>query len=388
MAIKYTNSSLATVTILSPNHYSGRYDGYYQKDCEIYITTPHCMAYNGTVESCGNVFKNPNRNASSNYGIGSDGRMALYVEEKNGSWCSSNKENDLHAITVEIACDDTHPYKMTDKAIESYIALTVDVMKRYGLTKLTYLGSLEKTRAYKRADDEMIMTLHRWFAAKACPGDYFVSKIPYIISEINKRVATPKIKKCLGKLTVLQQTNVRKAPDSNSELYKIKTKDQVINIVSIVNDEWYKTINGNYVHKDSRVSFKESHDMTVNNARFFKEKSTGSKVLEKIPSISKVLLIEDTSSGWSKIWYNDKIGFVKNVNLKGADKLSKYVPYVMKNDIWLRKKPSILAIYKIKKIHKNDKVEFVCSYNGKYSQVMYKNKTYYVLNNKFIKSMG
>jgi uncharacterized protein YgiM (DUF1202 family) len=350
------------------------------------------MAYDGSIETCGNDFKDPERNASSNYGIDSKGRRGLYVEEKNGSWCSSNKENDMHAITVEIACERVHPYKMTDKAIESYIELTVDCMKRNNLNKITYLGSLEATRAYKRADGEALMTLHRWYAAengkpKACPGDYFISKIPYVISEINKRLAPPKVKECFGKLTVLQQTNVRKEPDNNSELYKVKIKGQVINVVATVNNEWYKTINGNYVRKDSRVSFKESHDITVNESKLFKEKSTGSKVLEKIPSKSKVLNIEDTNSGWSKVWYNDKIGFVKNVNLKDADKLSKYVPYTVKNDIWLRKKPSVLSMYKMKKIHEGDEVKFVCSYNGKYSQVIYKNKTYYVLNSKFIKSM-
>ena len=374
----YTNSKLIDVTILSPNHYAGRTCGYLGHDEGIYIFTPHCMAYNGSVESCGNVFKNPTRNASSNYGIDGLGRRGLYVEEKNGSWCSSNRENDMHAITVEIACDDTHPYKMTDKAIESYIELTVDCMKRNKLDKLLYFGSLEKTRDYlkKRKPNEAVMTLHRWFAAKACPGDYFVSKIPYIVDEVNKRVKPPLAR--LGRLTVVSDyVNVRKEPDSSAAVYKKKEKGSVINVVSL-SDKWYKTINGNYVYKDSRVDYESRSNTIIKQTNLFEKQSTGSKVITKIPINSKVLNMQDMNSGWSKIWYNGKVGYVKNSNMKSSFRLSKYVPYTLKKDAWLRKKPSFLVLYRFKKLKKNDTVEFICDYNSKFCQVLYKNKTYYI----------
>lgn len=185
---EYTNSDLIDKTILSPNHYNGRIYEYNSLNEGIYIMTPHCMAYDGSIESCGNGFANPARNASSNYGIESSGRMALYVEEKNGSWCTSNRENDIHAITVEIACEPVHPYKMTDKAIEAYIDLTVDVMQRNGLKKLVWKKTREATEKYQRKYGEAIMTIHRWYAAKACPGDYFISKIPYIVKQVNLRL--------------------------------------------------------------------------------------------------------------------------------------------------------------------------------------------------------
>ena len=55
------------------------------------------------VEALGELFANPNRQASSNYGIGSDGRIAMFVEEADRSWCTSSKANDNRAITIEVA---------------------------------------------------------------------------------------------------------------------------------------------------------------------------------------------------------------------------------------------------------------------------------------------
>ena len=382
--VKYTNSSLIDVTILSPNHYTGRTCGYAGHDEGIYIFTPHCMAYNGTVESCGNVFKNPARNASSNYGIDGLGRRALYVEEKNASWCSSNRENDMHAITVEIACNDTHPYVMTDKAIESYIELTVDCMKRNKLTKITYLGSLEATRSYKRANGEALMTLHRWFAAKACPGDYFVSKIPYIISEINKRIKPdPKPLVRLGKLTVVGDLiNVRESPNASSKICKEKYKGDVINVVSLIG-KWYKTIKGNYIYKDSNVEYKPSTHETLKICNIFSKPNTNSKILIKIPAGAKVLYVSDKGNGWSEVWYSGHSGYIKNCRLKSNAKLSVYPTYKVKSEVWLRTKPSLLAIDKSKiKLKKNTEVHLVCVYNSAYCQVMYNDKEYFVRKSK------
>jgi uncharacterized protein YgiM (DUF1202 family) len=251
-------------------------------------------------------------------------------------------------------------------------------MKRNKLDKLLYFGSLEKTRDYlkKRKPNEAVMTLHRWFAAKACPGDYFVGKIPYIVDEVNKRVKPPLAR--LGCLTVVSDyVNVRKEPDSSAAVYKKKEKGNVINVVSL-SDKWYKTINGNYVYKDSRVDYESRSNTIIKQTNLFEKQSTGSKVITKIPINSKVLNMQDMNSGWSKIWYNGKVGYVKNSNMKSSFRLSKYVPYAIKKDAWLRKKPSSLVLYRFKKLKKNDTVEFICDYNSKFCQVLYKNKTYYI----------
>lgn len=141
--------------------------------------TPHHIAGNLFIEQCGAIFQDPDRDASSNYGIGSDGRIACYVPEEHRSWCSSSAENDNQAITVEIANDggaDTN-WHISDKAIEAFIQLAVDICKRYGISQINYTG-----------DKTGNMTRHNMFSATTCPGGYFQSKMPEIAKEINKRL--------------------------------------------------------------------------------------------------------------------------------------------------------------------------------------------------------
>ena len=101
----YTNSSLVSYTKLSPNH-SG------QRTHSIDRITPHCVVGQCSVETLGNIFLPTSRQASCNYGIGVDGRVGMYVEEKNRSWCSSSSANDQRAVTIECASDTTEPYAL------------------------------------------------------------------------------------------------------------------------------------------------------------------------------------------------------------------------------------------------------------------------------------
>lgn len=137
------------------------------------------MAGNLSVESCGNVFQNKNREASSNYGIGTDGRVGLYVEEENRAWTSSNKTNDNQAVTIEVANDGKGPeWHVSDKALEKTIELCADICRRNGIEKLNFTG-----------DKSGNLTMHKMFTATTCPGPYLESKFPYIASEVNKRLA-------------------------------------------------------------------------------------------------------------------------------------------------------------------------------------------------------
>ena len=137
----------------------------------------HHMAGNATVESCGALFANPDRQASSNYGIGTDGRKACYVEEENRSWCSGNREVDHRAITIEVAnCSGDPEWKVSDKALEATIELCVDICKRYGF-KLNYTG-----------DKKGNLHMHKWYQATGCPGPYLESKFPYIAEQVNLRL--------------------------------------------------------------------------------------------------------------------------------------------------------------------------------------------------------
>ena len=134
------------------------------------------MAGNLSIEKCGNIFVNPTRKASSNYGIGSDGRIGLYVDESDRAWTSGNRENDNQAVTIEVANDVVGGiWHVSDKAMESLILLCVDICKRNGIEKLIYTG-----------DKTGNLTMHKWFQSTTCPGPYLESKFPYIADEVNK----------------------------------------------------------------------------------------------------------------------------------------------------------------------------------------------------------
>lgn len=191
-ALKFTNSPLVNYTKLSPNYTLNR-------NHVIDTITIHCVVGQCTVETLGAVFADPSRQASSNYGIGYDGKIGLYVEEKNRSWCSGGKDasgnpirvngisgadNDYRAVTIEVASDTTHPYAVTDKAFSALIDLVTDICKRNNIKQLKWKGD----KSLVGQIDKQNMTLHRFFANKSCCGDYLVSKHPEIVTEVNKRL--------------------------------------------------------------------------------------------------------------------------------------------------------------------------------------------------------
>ena len=173
----YTNSPMVVYTKLSPNH-SG------QRTHAIDRITPHCVVGQCSVETLGNIFYPTSRQASSNYGIGTDGRVAMYVEEKNRSWCSSSNANDQRAITIECASDTTEPYAMNSKVYDSLVKLCTDICKRNGKKKLLWLGDKTKTLNYNPKPDEMVLTVHRWFANKSCPGNWLYARLGDLASKV------------------------------------------------------------------------------------------------------------------------------------------------------------------------------------------------------------
>ncbi len=166
----YTNSSMVSYTKLSPNN-SG------ERTHEIDRITPHCVVGQCTAEGLGDWFAKKSTKASSNYGIDKDGRVGMYVEEKNRSWCSSSGANDKRAITIECASDTTEPYVFRDIVYQRLIELCVDICKRNAKNKLIWFGDKEKTLSYEPKADEMILTVHRWFANKSCPGNWMYARM-------------------------------------------------------------------------------------------------------------------------------------------------------------------------------------------------------------------
>lgn len=184
MAKSRRKSVLATYESLSPNATKPRTK-------KIRRLIPHCMAGNLTIEACLNLarFKNADdvNGASCNYAIDSKGRVGLGVDEINRAWCTSNRNADMEGISFEIANDggaDTG-WHMSDAAINAWLDLATDIAKFYGYAKVAYYGNKDNLGS----SDEMVIQFHRWYAAKACPGDYFVGITPRLVIEINARLA-------------------------------------------------------------------------------------------------------------------------------------------------------------------------------------------------------
>ncbi len=179
----YTNSSMVAYTRLSPNH-SG------QRTHSIDRITPHCVVGQLFAESICGCFTSPSRQASCNYGIGTDGKVSLCVEEKNRSWCSSSNANDQRAVTIECASDKTEPYAMNSKVYDSLIKLCTDICKRNGKKKLLWLGDRNKTLNYTPKSDEMVLTVHRWFANKSCPGGWLYARLGDLAAKVTAALGT------------------------------------------------------------------------------------------------------------------------------------------------------------------------------------------------------
>ena len=173
----YTNSPMVAYTKLSPNN-SG------QRTHSIDRITPHCVVGQCTAEGLGEWFEKASTKASSNYGIDKDGRVGLYVEEKNRSWCSSSAENDQRAITIECASDTAEPYAFRDVVYQTLIKLCVDICQRNGKKKLLWFADKDRTLAYEPAADEMVLTVHRWFANKSCPGNWIYERMGDLAAKV------------------------------------------------------------------------------------------------------------------------------------------------------------------------------------------------------------
>lgn len=174
----YTNSSLVDCTVKSPNHSGTRTHS-------IDRITPHCVVGQLSAESIGGCFTSKSRQASCNYGIGKDGRVCLIVDEANLSWCSSSNANDQRAITIECASDKTEPYTMNDAVYSKLVKLCVDICKRNGLKKVLWISDKAKSLAYTPKSGECVLTVHRWFANKSCPGNWLYNRMGQLAADIN-----------------------------------------------------------------------------------------------------------------------------------------------------------------------------------------------------------
>lgn len=213
-----SNSPLVSYTKISPNKSSPR-------NHKIDTVTIHCVVGQCSVETLGNVFAPTSRQASSNYGIGYDGRIGMYVEEKDRSWCSSNAANDNRAITIEVASDTKEPYAVNAKAYAALIDLLVDICKRNGIKELVWSTNKADRVNHKNGCN---MTVHRDYANKSCPGTYLYERHAQIASEVNKRLGSTNIKpepeKPSGSLYRVQTGAFKVKANADAMLAKVKAK--------------------------------------------------------------------------------------------------------------------------------------------------------------------
>ena len=178
---RMSNSPLATVTQISPNRSSPR-------NHKIDRITIHCFVGQVTAARGLQVFQPSSKEASCNYVVGYDGSIGLCVDEGDRSWCSSSSANDDRAVTIETASDDRAPYAVTEKAYSALLDLVTDICRRNGAKKLIWFGDKEQTLAYSPKAREMVMTVHRWFANKSCPGDHLYERHGEIAAEVTRRL--------------------------------------------------------------------------------------------------------------------------------------------------------------------------------------------------------
>lgn len=175
------NSPLVGYTKLSPNYNKGR-------NHSIDRITPHCVVGQLSAETICDVFIQ-RRDASCNYCIGKDGKVGMSVEECNRSWCSSSSENDNRAVTIECASDKSAPYAFNSGVYQSLIKLCVDICRRNGKSRLIWISDRGKALAYEPGAGEMLLTVHRWFANKDCPGNWLMSRMPELAKAVTEALS-------------------------------------------------------------------------------------------------------------------------------------------------------------------------------------------------------
>lgn len=200
-----TNSKLVNVKMLSPNCTKNR-------NHKIDTITIHCVSGQLTAKQLGNLFLNPNYKASSNYGIGVDCKIGLYVNESDRSWCSSSASNDHRAITIEVASDNFHPYHVNNDVLDTLILLLVDICQRNKIKKLLWQADKNLIGQV----DKQNMTVHRWFKNKECPGEYLYNLHPEIAKRVNE-----KLLKKFNKIKIGDKVKVLKNIDSEGKKFKL-----------------------------------------------------------------------------------------------------------------------------------------------------------------------
>lgn len=274
-----SNSPLVNYVKISPHRHSPR-------NHVIDTITIHMVVGQLSVESLGNVFSG-SREVSSNYGIGYDGRIGMYCEEKDRSWCTSSSANDNRAITIEVASDRTHPFAVNSKAMESLIKLCVDICKRNNIKKLLWKGD----KSLIGQVDKQNMTVHKWFSSTLCPGEFLYSKHGYIASEVNKRLGAAPTTTAPSVLYRVQTGAFKDKKNADALLAKVKAAGFDTYIVQV--GGLYKVQVGAYAKKENANAM--AAKMKAKGFDTYITTNTGSK--KSVTEIAKEVINGDWGNG-------------------------------------------------------------------------------------------
>lgn len=272
--------------------------------------TIHCYVGQVTAKQGCDYFATTTSRASANYVVGKDGSIGLSVPETDRSWCSSNAANDHRAVTIEVACEKTAPYQVTDAAYKALIELCADICRRNGIKKLLWkadpnlIGQVDKQN----------MTVHRWFAKKACPGEYLFNAHTDIANQVNKKLGIiPENAEKIPQVSNNTNANgnyityiIQRGDTLNKIAAKFSTKTEILRVDNNIEDI-NKIITGKPLK--IRILGKMTVKTNGSNLRIRQETNTNCSTLGYIANKQVVNILEKTNNAWYKIEYNGIVGY-------------------------------------------------------------------------------
>lgn len=169
-----SNSQLVSyVDSSSPN--------YNQRTGPISKITIHHAAGKLTLQQFSSILQDPSREVSWNYAISYDGKIGLYIPEKYRAWTSSNRDNDMIAVTIEVsnsANDD--PWPISNEAYTALLNLCEDICRRNNIESIHFTGNKSGN-----------LTMHKWFSSTGCPGPTLEPRFIDIAKKVNVKLGKP-----------------------------------------------------------------------------------------------------------------------------------------------------------------------------------------------------
>lgn len=306
---EFSNSPLATYKNIAPHKTSPR-------NHKIDTITIHCYVGQVTAKQGCDMFAKTSRKASCNYVVGKDGSIGLCVDEKDRSWCSSNAANDNRAITIEVASDTTTPYKVTNEALNALIELCADICRRNKIKKLLWKGD----KSLIGQVDKQNMTVHRWFAAKACPGDYLYNLHGEIAERVNQKLGQGQV--------IIKENKEEKTPEISVKIPEktgIKYIVQRGETLTIIAKKFSTTIEKiaeinkiadiNKIRTGQTLIVRTDYEKKTvktrgSNLNVRKGPSANESIIGKLRNGSSVNVLEKANEVWSKIEVNGLVGYV------------------------------------------------------------------------------